>query len=114
MTEIDWMTSCSNRLISHYGYDGETADRTARDAAEEQAYLYGSDPAAGDPAGRYRRIITRCDGRITTSPSGFGTVSVGQAECLRCLRRTAERGEYVWLMEPPQFVDGKCPSRIEP
>lgn len=45
MTEIDWMTSCSNRLISHYGYDGETADRTARDAAEEQAYLYGSDPA---------------------------------------------------------------------
>lgn len=58
--------------------------------------------------------ITRCDGRITTSPSGFGTVSVGQAECLRCLRRTSERGEHVWLMEPPQFVDGKCPSRIEP
>ena len=54
--------------------------------------------------------VTRCDGRITTSPSGFGTVSVGQAECLRCLRRTSPGGPD---MEPPQQVDGKCPSRIE-
>ena len=30
--------------------------------------------------------VTRCNGRITTNPTGFGTISVGQAECLRCLR----------------------------
>lgn len=57
--------------------------------------------------------VARCDGRITTSPSGFGTVSVGQAECLRCLRRTAERSEYARMMEPPQRVDGRCPMRLE-
>ena len=56
--------------------------------------------------------VARCDGRITTNPSGFGTVSVGQAECLRCLRRTAGRSEYVWMMEPPQRVDGRCPMRL--
>ena len=58
--------------------------------------------------------VARCDGRITTNPTGFGTISVGQVECVSCLRRTAERGEYVWMMEPPQFVDGKCPMRIAP
>ena len=42
--------------------------------------------------------VTRCDGRITTNPSGFGTVSVGQAECLRCLRRTA--GNQVAATQP--------------
>ena len=35
--------------------------------------------------------VTRCDGRITTNPSGFGTVSVGQAECVRCLRLLQQR-----------------------
>lgn len=56
--------------------------------------------------------VTRCNGRITTSPTGFGTISVGQAECLRCLRRTAERSEYVWMMEPPARVAGRCLMRL--
>ena len=43
--------------------------------------------------------VARCDGRITTNPSGFGTISVGQAECLRCLRRTAAQRELAELRE---------------
>lgn len=56
--------------------------------------------------------VARCNGRITTNQTGFGTISVGQVECLSCLRRTAERSEYVWMMEPPQRVDGRCPMRL--
>lgn len=60
----------------------------------------------------------RCNGRIVQqkipSPQTAITISHGQAQCLRCLRRTSERGEHVLMMESPQFVDGKCPSRIEP
>ena len=60
----------------------------------------------------------RCNGRIVQQKipgqQTAITISHGQAQCVHCLRRTAERGEYVWRMEPPQFVDGKCPSRIEP
>ena len=36
MTEIDWMTSCSNRLISHYGYDYAEADNAAERIAEQE------------------------------------------------------------------------------
>ena len=43
MTEIDWMTSCSNRLISHYGYDYAEADNAAERIAQEQEYRYGPD-----------------------------------------------------------------------
>lgn len=60
----------------------------------------------------------RCGGRIVQQkipgPQTAITISHGQAQCVHCLRRTAERGEYVWMMEPPQFVDGKCPMRIAP
>ena len=60
----------------------------------------------------------RCNGRIVQQKipgqQTAITISHGQAQCLQCLRRTAERGEYVLMMEPPQFVDGKCPARIEP
>ena len=62
--------------------------------------------------------ITRCGGRIVQQKipgqQTAITISHGQAQCLQCLRRTAERGEHVLMMEPPQFVDGKCPARIEP
>ena len=59
--------------------------------------------------------VTRCDGRITTNPPGFGTVSVGQAECVRCLRRTSPgRPEGQEFMEPPQFVAGRCSMLIDP
>ena len=43
MTEIDWMTSCSNRLISHYGYDYAKADNAAERIAQDQEYRYGPD-----------------------------------------------------------------------
>ena len=58
----------------------------------------------------------RCHGRMVTQkiPGTVTavTISHGQAECVRCLRRTAERSEYVWMMEPPQRVDGRCPMRL--
>ena len=60
----------------------------------------------------------RCNGRIVQQKipgqQTAITISHGQAQCVQCLRRTAERGEYVWMMDPPQFVDGKCPMRIAP
>ena len=60
----------------------------------------------------------RCAGWIVQQkipgPQTSITISHGQAQCVQCLRRTAERGEHVLMMEPPQFVDGKCPARIEP
>jgi hypothetical protein len=59
----------------------------------------------------------RCDGRIVQQkipgPQTAITISHGQAQCVQCLRRTAERGEHVLMMEPPQFVDGKCPMRAD-
>ena len=61
--------------------------------------------------------VTRCDGRITTNPPGFGTVSVGQAECVRCLRRTSPGrpdGPQPKFVEPPPLVDGKCQKREAP
>ena len=58
----------------------------------------------------------RCNGRIVQqqipSPQTAITISHGQAQCVHCLRRTAERGKHVLMMEPPQFVDGLCPMRI--
>lgn len=60
----------------------------------------------------------RCDGRIVQQkipgPQTTITISHGQAQCVQCLRRTAWRGEHVLMMEPPQFVDGRCPMRIAP
>ena len=60
--------------------------------------------------------FARCEGRIATSPSVFGTVTIGQSACVRCLRRT-EPGNPDGPqshIKPPEFVDGKCPSRIGP
>ena len=58
----------------------------------------------------------RCNGRIVQQKipgqQTAITISHGQAQCVQCLRRTAGRGEHVLMMEPPQFVDGKCPMRI--
>ena len=60
----------------------------------------------------------RCNGRIVQQkipgPQTAITISHGQAQCVQCLRRTSERGEHVLMMEPPQFVDGRCPMRIAP
>lgn len=56
----------------------------------------------------------RCDGATIMVNTIVGPMVDHRVQCLQCLRRTAERGEYVWMMEPPQFVDGKCPMRIAP
>ena len=58
--------------------------------------------------------IARCDGLISTNPTGFGSITVGQAECVSCLRRTAPRPDPYWGIEPPAFENGKCPMKIEP
>lgn len=45
------------------------------------------------------------------------TVSHGQAECVRCLRRTSPGrpdGPQPKFVELPPFVDGKCPKREAP
>ena len=58
----------------------------------------------------------RCMGHIYTMPGVMGTLTMGQAECVRCLRRT-EPGNPDGPqshIKPPEFVDGKCPSRIGP
>ncbi len=62
----------------------------------------------------------RCHGRISSStlPGPVAvTTNVGQAECVRCLRRTAgpapEPAQTAW-MAPPTFSAGRCPQRIAP
>lgn len=64
--------------------------------------------------------IARCEGRVTDQPMGQiasvrVTSSVGHSECVRCRRREpgAPDRPQPYTM-PPQFVDGKCPSRISP
>ena len=54
----------------------------------------------------------RCAGRISTSPTPFGTVSVGRAECVQCRRREPGHPEHQGHMTPPPLKDGKCPERI--
>lgn len=34
--------------------------------------------------------------------------------CTQCRRRTAERSDATHTMRPPEFVDGRCPARMEP
>ena len=62
--------------------------------------------------------IARCDGRYTEldgSREIFDrTVGLVSVECLGCLRRTATRSDPYWNMEPPEFISGKCPKKIEP
>ena len=55
----------------------------------------------------------RCEGRMATSSHAFGSIAVGQAECVRCQRRTSPPSPYrqSYIM-PPQFIDGRCPMRI--
>ena len=55
----------------------------------------------------------RCDGATIMVNTIVGPMVDHRVQCLQCLRRTAWRGEHV-LMEPPQFVDGRCPMRIAP
>ena len=61
-------------------------------------------------AGALPPDFARCEGRIATSPSVFGTVTIGQSACVRCLRRTSPPGDQ--HMVPPEFKDGQCPERI--
>lgn len=65
--------------------------------------------------------VSRCGGRMHTAGLGQrGCVAVsithGHAECVRCRRRepAPEGHQWVAYMSPPEFVDGKCPRRIEP
>ncbi len=61
--------------------------------------------------------IARCEGRtvVAKALAGDGVYSVPHGECRQCRRRepgAPDRPQPYTL--PPQFVDGKCPSRISP
>ena len=62
----------------------------------------------------------RCPGRITHCTLGSiasvrVTSNAGHSECVRCARRAPGAPDQPTPhMEPPQFVGGKCPMRIEP
>ena len=65
--------------------------------------------------------IARCPGRITHRPLGSiasvrVTSNTGHSECVLCRRREPGHPyhpDHQTHMEPPAFVDGKCPMRIE-
>lgn len=59
--------------------------------------------------------IARCEGRIHTAQTAFGTISAVQAACVRCLRRTdpGHPARQVMIVAP-EFQTGKCPSRLPP
>ena len=63
----------------------------------------------------------RCHGRMVKQniPGTVTavTISHGQAECVRCLRRTSPGspdGPQPKFVELPPLVDGKCPKREAP
>jgi len=62
--------------------------------------------------------ITRCAGRVSGTLLGkVGNVRVtsgfGHVECLRCARRDPpSQDAQAFTMEPPQFINGKCPQRL--
>jgi len=62
--------------------------------------------------------VARCEGRIVTTLGGIGgfrvTSNAGHSECVRCRRREPGHPDHQTHMDPPAFVDGKCPMRIEP
>lgn len=62
--------------------------------------------------------VARCPGRIVTTLGGVGgmrvTSTIGHSECVRCRRREPGKPDHQTHMEPPGFVGGKCPMRIEP
>ena len=63
--------------------------------------------------------IARCPGRIAHRPLGSiagvrVTSNAGHSECVRCRRREPGSTDHQTHMEPPVFVGGKCPQRIEP
>jgi hypothetical protein len=59
--------------------------------------------------------VARCAGRYAEAKSRPLTTAVGHVDCVRCLRRTEPwHPTYQVHMEPPAFVDGQCPERIEP
>ncbi len=65
--------------------------------------------------------VARCDGRITNRASAAGPIAaalfpdnVRHSECVRCRRREPGHPDHQTHMEPPVFVGGKCPMRIEP
>ena len=46
---------------------------------------------------------------------GVGSDAEGWREgCDDCLRRTAARPDYVWMMTPPAVIVFECESRIAP
>lgn len=53
--------------------------------------------------------IARCNGESLGMPGGAMPIS-----CIQCHRRTAERNESTQTMQPPEKLNGRCPSRIEP
>jgi len=60
------------------------------------------------------RITSIASVRITSIASVRITSNAGHSECVRCRRREPGHPDHQTHMEPPVFVDGKCPMRIEP
>lgn len=56
----------------------------------------------------------RCNRHIHETHSDMDKLTLVQAECVRCLRRTEPGNPNGWqtYMEPPKFVDGKCPKKL--
>ena len=57
--------------------------------------------------------IARCDGLATDERD----IEIGcEPECIDCRRRIPgwPNDHLLTHMDPPAFVDGKCPMRIEP
>ena len=60
-------------------------------------------------------LIPQCEGRPLGSIAGVRVTSnAGHSECVRCRRREPGHPERQTQMQPPAFVGGKCPQRIEP
>ena len=60
--------------------------------------------------------LARCAGRTTTAKtlSGNGVYRVPEGECVRCRRREPGHPDHQTHLEPPAFIQGKCPQRIAP
>ncbi len=63
--------------------------------------------------------VARCTGHMASQHMGGPVtvnISVGRAECVRCLRRTSapEPGQQPVYMQPPAWVAGRCEARIDP
>lgn len=63
--------------------------------------------------------IARCPGVMVNRTVGAIAAALfpdnrRHSECIKCRRREPGHPDHQTHMEPPVFVGGKCPMRIEP